>query len=271
MVGSHIVRVALRRAETGSPGAGGPWRSLRHGRHHQAGRASSERKAPRAGARGTEQEGGDSASCLHGAVFAVGGVPDSGRPARSDEAPFAGSFRSVSWSRLHGLRSRSSRFRGCDPAILHRRGQTPAESDFQVLDIARKLEMYGVRLHQASDREGAKISLAVSHTGVLVFQVGGAGRGLLWPGGWPRPAPAGMRSDGEGLGHPVGKLSSCPCPHCFRAYCPSGRPACSPLPSGAEAKAGPLGLQLRLCPSRELPPSLSWACCTGSHSGLSVT
>ncbi|XP_024901218.1 FERM, ARHGEF and pleckstrin domain-containing protein 2 isoform X7 [Pteropus alecto] len=49
-------------------------------------------------------------------------------------------------------------------------GQTPAESDFQVLDIARKLEMYGIRLHQASDREGAKISLAVSHTGVLVFQ-----------------------------------------------------------------------------------------------------
>lgn len=124
-------------------------------------------------------------------MFAVGGVPDSGRPARSDEAPFAGSFRSVSWSRLHGLRSRSSRFRGCDPAILHRRGQTPAESDFQVLDIARKLEMYGVRLHQASDREGAKISLAVSHTGVLVFQVGGAGRGLLWPGGWPRPAQKG--------------------------------------------------------------------------------
>ncbi|XP_036091921.1 FERM, ARHGEF and pleckstrin domain-containing protein 2 isoform X4 [Rousettus aegyptiacus] len=55
---------------------------------------------------------------------------------------------------------------------FHRKhmGQTPAESDFQVLDIARKLEMYGVRLHQASDREGAKISLAVSHTGVLVFQ-----------------------------------------------------------------------------------------------------
>lgn len=46
-----------------------------------------------------------------------------------------------------------------------------------MLDIARKLEMYGIRLHQASDREGAKISLAVSHTGVLVFQVGPAGAG----------------------------------------------------------------------------------------------
>ncbi|TEA31683.1 hypothetical protein DBR06_SOUSAS22610014 [Sousa chinensis] len=55
---------------------------------------------------------------------------------------------------------------------LHRghAGQTPAESDFQVLEIARKLEMYGIRFHMASDREGAKINLAVSHMGVLVFQ-----------------------------------------------------------------------------------------------------
>ncbi|KAM9249951.1 FERM, ARHGEF and pleckstrin domain-containing protein 2 isoform 1-T1 [Dugong dugon] len=50
------------------------------------------------------------------------------------------------------------------------RGQTPAESDFQVLEIARKLEMYGIRFHVASDREGTKINLAVSHMGVLVFQ-----------------------------------------------------------------------------------------------------
>ncbi|XP_055260060.1 FERM, ARHGEF and pleckstrin domain-containing protein 2 isoform X2 [Moschus berezovskii] len=49
-------------------------------------------------------------------------------------------------------------------------GQTPAESDFQVLEIARKLDTYGIRFHLASDREGAKIKLAVSHTGVLVFQ-----------------------------------------------------------------------------------------------------
>ncbi|XP_058909707.1 FERM, ARHGEF and pleckstrin domain-containing protein 2 isoform X3 [Kogia breviceps] len=55
---------------------------------------------------------------------------------------------------------------------LHRQhaGQTPAESDFQVLEIARKLDMYGIRFHTASDREGAKINLAVSHMGVLVFQ-----------------------------------------------------------------------------------------------------
>nr|XP_046247353.1 FERM, ARHGEF and pleckstrin domain-containing protein 2 isoform X3 [Scatophagus argus] len=55
---------------------------------------------------------------------------------------------------------------------LHRRhlGQTPAESDFQILEIARKLEMYGVRLHPAADREGTKINLAVSHMGLQVFQ-----------------------------------------------------------------------------------------------------
>ncbi|XP_072540167.1 FERM, ARHGEF and pleckstrin domain-containing protein 2 isoform X1 [Salminus brasiliensis] len=55
---------------------------------------------------------------------------------------------------------------------LHRRhlGQTPAESDFQVLEIARKLEMYGVRFHPAADREGTKINLSVAHMGLLVFQ-----------------------------------------------------------------------------------------------------
>lgn len=55
---------------------------------------------------------------------------------------------------------------------LHRKhtGQTPAESDFQVLEIARKLELYGIRFHRASDREGTKINLAVSHMGILVFQ-----------------------------------------------------------------------------------------------------
>lgn len=52
-----------------------------------------------------------------------------------------------------------------------RSGQTPAESDYQLLEIARRLEMYGVRLHPAKDREGTKLSLSVAHTGVLVFQV----------------------------------------------------------------------------------------------------
>ncbi|KAJ8270401.1 hypothetical protein GJAV_G00114100 [Gymnothorax javanicus] len=49
-------------------------------------------------------------------------------------------------------------------------GQTPAESDFQVLEITRKLEMYGVRFHPAADREGTKINLSVAHLGLQVFQ-----------------------------------------------------------------------------------------------------
>lgn len=49
-------------------------------------------------------------------------------------------------------------------------GQTPAVSDYELLEIARKLEMYGVRLHPAKDREGTKLNLAVAHSGVLVFQ-----------------------------------------------------------------------------------------------------
>ncbi|XP_072295529.1 FERM, ARHGEF and pleckstrin domain-containing protein 2 isoform X2 [Eucyclogobius newberryi] len=55
---------------------------------------------------------------------------------------------------------------------LHRRhlGQTPAESDFQILEIARKLELYGVRFHPAADREGTKINLSVVHMGLQVFQ-----------------------------------------------------------------------------------------------------
>ncbi|XP_070801483.1 FERM, ARHGEF and pleckstrin domain-containing protein 2 [Pituophis catenifer annectens] len=55
---------------------------------------------------------------------------------------------------------------------FHRKhvGETPAESDFQVLEIGRKLEMYGMRYHLASDREGTKINLAVSNMGILVFQ-----------------------------------------------------------------------------------------------------
>ncbi|XP_005452933.1 FERM, ARHGEF and pleckstrin domain-containing protein 1 isoform X2 [Oreochromis niloticus] len=49
-------------------------------------------------------------------------------------------------------------------------GQTPAESDYHLLEVARRLEMYGIRLHPAKDREGTKLSLTVAHTGVLVFQ-----------------------------------------------------------------------------------------------------
>ncbi|XP_062358758.1 FERM domain-containing protein 7 isoform X2 [Cinclus cinclus] len=61
-----------------------------------------------------------------------------------------------------------------DNKIMHyhrrHRGKTPAQSDVQLLDVARKLEMYGIRLHPASDGEGTQINLAVTHMGVLVLR-----------------------------------------------------------------------------------------------------
>nr|XP_020825526.1 FERM domain-containing protein 7 [Phascolarctos cinereus] len=63
---------------------------------------------------------------------------------------------------------------GLDSKILHFHqrhiGKSPAESDIQLLDIARKLEMYGIRPHPASDGEGTQIHLAVAHMGVLVLR-----------------------------------------------------------------------------------------------------
>lgn len=53
------------------------------------------------------------------------------------------------------------------------RGMSPAQADIQLLEVARKLDMYGIRPHPAHDGEGMRINLAVTHSGVLVFQVGG--------------------------------------------------------------------------------------------------
>ncbi|KAM8952903.1 FERM domain-containing protein 7 [Pelodytes ibericus] len=49
-------------------------------------------------------------------------------------------------------------------------GKSPAESDMQLLDIARKLDMYGIRPHPANDGEDMQINLAVAHMGVLVIR-----------------------------------------------------------------------------------------------------
>nr|XP_020007476.1 FERM domain-containing protein 7 isoform X2 [Castor canadensis] len=49
-------------------------------------------------------------------------------------------------------------------------GRSPAESDILLLDIARKLDMYGIRPQPASDGEGTQIHLAVAHMGVLVLR-----------------------------------------------------------------------------------------------------
>ncbi|XP_027143524.1 FERM domain-containing protein 7 [Larimichthys crocea] len=50
------------------------------------------------------------------------------------------------------------------------RGASPADSDIHLLEVARKLDMYGIRPHAANDGEGMRINLAVTHSGVLVFQ-----------------------------------------------------------------------------------------------------
>uniref|UniRef100_A0A8C6YRZ1 FERM domain containing 7 n=1 Tax=Nothoprocta perdicaria TaxID=30464 RepID=A0A8C6YRZ1_NOTPE len=61
-----------------------------------------------------------------------------------------------------------------DNKIMHyhrkHSGKTAAESDAQLLDVARKLDMYGIRPHAASDGEGTHITLAVTHMGVLVLR-----------------------------------------------------------------------------------------------------
>ncbi|XP_078068161.1 FERM domain-containing protein 7-like [Mustelus asterias] len=49
-------------------------------------------------------------------------------------------------------------------------GLTSAQSETRLLDTARKLEMYGIKLHPANDGEGTQINLAVLHMGILVFQ-----------------------------------------------------------------------------------------------------
>ncbi|XP_053199121.1 FERM domain-containing protein 7 [Scomber japonicus] len=50
------------------------------------------------------------------------------------------------------------------------RGVPPGDSDIHLLEVARKLDMYGIRPHPAHDGEGMRINLAVTHSGVLVFQ-----------------------------------------------------------------------------------------------------
>lgn len=57
--------------------------------------------------------------------------------------------------------------------LVVNRGNTPAQSDVHLLEVARKLDMYGIRPHPAHDGEGMRINLAVTHMGVLVFQVTG--------------------------------------------------------------------------------------------------
>ncbi|CAG5114858.1 unnamed protein product, partial [Candidula unifasciata] len=49
-------------------------------------------------------------------------------------------------------------------------GESPSEADLNLLDTARKVELYGVKMQPAKDHEGVSLNLAVAHLGVLVFQ-----------------------------------------------------------------------------------------------------
>lgn len=49
-------------------------------------------------------------------------------------------------------------------------GEMPAEAEASLLDVARKVETYGIRLNVAKDHEGVALNLAVAHMGILVFQ-----------------------------------------------------------------------------------------------------
>lgn len=85
------------------------------------------------------------------------------------------------------------------------RGKTPAESDIQLLDVARKLEMYGIRPHPASDGEGTQINLAVTHMGVLVLRVSLGPRG-------GRQHPGRVTSPAGGHPSPLRTLQTLPNP-----------------------------------------------------------
>ncbi|XP_052753774.1 FERM, ARHGEF and pleckstrin domain-containing protein 1-like isoform X2 [Galleria mellonella] len=49
-------------------------------------------------------------------------------------------------------------------------GQSPAEADLNLLETARRCELYGVKMHPAKDHEGVPLNLAVAHMGIVVFQ-----------------------------------------------------------------------------------------------------
>lgn len=57
----------------------------------------------------------------------------------------------------------------CDNHKKHT-GQSPAEADLNLLETARRCELYGVKMHAGKDHEGVPLNLAVAHLGVLVFQ-----------------------------------------------------------------------------------------------------
>lgn len=54
---------------------------------------------------------------------------------------------------------------------LHR-GQLPADAEYNYLEHAKRLDMYGIDSHRATDSAGKELSLGVSSIGLLVYQNG---------------------------------------------------------------------------------------------------
>ncbi|KAL0268614.1 UNVERIFIED_CONTAM: hypothetical protein PYX00_010476 [Menopon gallinae] len=59
----------------------------------------------------------------------------------------------------------------CELHKLHK-GQTPADAEYNFLEHAKRLEMYGVDLHKARDSSNKEIQLGVTSVGLVVFQNG---------------------------------------------------------------------------------------------------
>lgn len=49
-------------------------------------------------------------------------------------------------------------------------GQSPAEADLNLLETARRCELYGMKMHPVKDHEGVPLNLAVAHMGIVVYQ-----------------------------------------------------------------------------------------------------
>ncbi|RVE40732.1 hypothetical protein evm_014618 [Chilo suppressalis] len=49
-------------------------------------------------------------------------------------------------------------------------GQSPAEADLNLLETARRCELYGIKMHPAKDHDSVPLNLAVAHMGIVVFQ-----------------------------------------------------------------------------------------------------
>ncbi|XP_055627036.1 tyrosine-protein phosphatase non-receptor type 4 [Toxorhynchites rutilus septentrionalis] len=54
---------------------------------------------------------------------------------------------------------------------LHR-GQLPADAEYNYLEHAKRLDMYGIDFHRATDSAGKELNLGVSSIGLLVYQNG---------------------------------------------------------------------------------------------------